>query len=276
MTRNRLKFDSPPVVETVLGVQFATLVGFSTAHAGWFWKEYLEKIGNSQHSWSRAVDAPRLEEQFERFGPEDVWGPPLTMKMLPPSQSNRTQIIRSDNERMLQIQDSRFILNWRKQTAAYPSFSTLLPEFRILLQAFEAFSNHAGFGVPSYNQWEIVYVNQFKKGEMWQSPRDWSKIFPALTLPSMPNRFHTIGDETMSADWRFSLPENRGRILLSPRQVRQAPAGEEVLNFTLVARGPVNSDQTWEQGFALAHDALDDIFTSITSTEAQERWKKRG
>ncbi|OLB29539.1 MAG: hypothetical protein DMG41_37135 [Acidobacteria bacterium] len=44
MTRIRPKFDAPPVVETVLSVQFSSLPGFATAHAGWFWKEYLEKL----------------------------------------------------------------------------------------------------------------------------------------------------------------------------------------------------------------------------------------
>jgi uncharacterized protein (TIGR04255 family) len=275
MAQDRPKYESPPVVETVLGVQFASLVGFSTAHAGWFWKEYLEKIGDSHLTWSRAVDAPRLEDHFERFGQEDVWGPAFNVKIALPSQSNRTQIFRSDEERMVQIQDSRLVLNWKKQTKAYPSFNSLLPEFRELLHAFEAFSNEAGFGAPNYNQWEIVYVNQFKKGDTWQCPRDWSKIFPAVTIPSVPDALLKNNDETMSADWRFSLPQNRGRVYISPRQTRVPPKNEEVLNFTLVARGPITAQQTWEQGFALAHDALNDTFTSITSIEAKERWKAK-
>ena len=72
MPRIRQKFQFPPVVETVLGVQFAGLPGYSTAHAGWFWKEYLEKLNESPNRiWSKAVDAMRLEDQFERFGADD-------------------------------------------------------------------------------------------------------------------------------------------------------------------------------------------------------------
>src|SRR6266404_5886030 len=130
MAQSRPKFEAPPVVETVLSLQFASLPGYSTAHAGWFWKEYLEKLAEgSSLRWSQAVDAPRLEDQLERCGADDKWVVVPQVKLLPPSQSQRTQIIRSDGERMIQVQDSRFVLNWKKQAGVYPSFEPLLHEF---------------------------------------------------------------------------------------------------------------------------------------------------
>lgn len=272
MVAVRPKFESPPVIETAIGVQFANLIGYSTAHAGWFWKDYLDKLGKN---WSRAFDAPRLEDQFERFGTEDLWKPQIELKVVSPSQSNRTQIIRFDDERMVQLQSTRLILNWRKHSAAYPTFNVLLPEFEILLHTFEAFTAEAQLGTLTYNQWEIVYVDQFRKGDMWESPRDWRGIFPGLSTTPLPDHLLLSADETMSGDWRFSLPENRGRMYLSLRQLRLAPAGEEVLNVTFVARGPVDSNQTWEKGLKLGHDILNDTFIGVTSNEAQERWKKK-
>lgn len=271
------KFDAPPVVETALSVQFANLPGYSTAHTGWFWKEYLEKLEEQpSRRWSQAVDAPRLEDQFERFGAEDIWVPQFAMKVLPPSQSQRTQIIRSNGERMIQVQDSRFILNWKKQAGAYPSFEPLLQEFGTMLHAFETFSVEAGFGTLRYNQWEIAYVDQLKKGDMWESARDWSKIFPGLSMPPVRvNQLLSTGDETMSADWRFSLADRRGRMYIALRQLRIPPSNEEVLNVTFVGRGPVTASQTWEQGFEIGHEALNETFLAITSPEAQERWKER-
>lgn len=276
MDRVRPKFDAPPVVETVLSAQFAPLPGYSTAHAGWFWKEYLEKLGEeSPLKWSRTVDAPRLEDQFERFGVEDMWGPQVQIRLQPPTQSNRTQMIRSDGERMIQIQDSRFILNWRKQSGAYPSFDPLLQEFRTLLHAFETFASEAGLGSLHYNQWEIDYVDQIRKGDMWESARDWSKIFPGLAMPRV-DQLVSSGDETMSADWRFSLADQRGRMYISLRQMRTPPSNEEVLNITFIGRGPVSASHDWESGFQLGHDALNETFLAITSPEAQTRWRKKG
>jgi uncharacterized protein (TIGR04255 family) len=274
MAKDRPKFDAPPVVETALSVQFASLPGYTTAHAGWFWKEYLEKLEeDSSRKWSQVAEAPRAEDQFERFGAEDIWGPPVSVKMFQSAQSQRVQLIRSDGDRMIQIQDSRFILNWRKKDSAYPTYDVLLPEFRTMLHAFESFVNEAGFGALKFNQWEIVYIDQIKKGEMWNSVRDWGKIFPGLAMPSV--HIKPTGDETMSADWRFSLEGQHGRLYISLRQIRLRPSNEEVLNITLLARGPVDGSRTWERGFEIGHEALTDVFLAITSPEAQEQWRKK-
>jgi len=139
MAQSRPKFKAPPVVETVLSIQFANLPGYSTAHAGWFWKVYLENPGGQPSlKWSQVVDAPRLEDEFERFGAEEKWVVPH-IKLLPPSQSQRTQIIRSDGERMAQVQDSRFILNWKKQAGVYPSFDPAVRQNQIRLKTIDFF-----------------------------------------------------------------------------------------------------------------------------------------
>lgn len=277
MADERPKFYAPPVVETALSVQFNGLPGYSTAHAGWFWKEYLAKLqGSPFGNWNQVVDAPRVEDQFERFGADDAWPAPFAMKLLPPSQSHRTQIIRSDREQLIQIQDSRFILNWKKQSGSYPKFRPLLEEFRILLHAFESFATDANFGTIQYNQWEIAYIDHLKKGEMWESARDWSKIFPGLSMPcARINHLLSAGDETVSADWRFSLAGQRGRMYISLRQLRISPSDQEVLSVTFVGRGPVTTSTTWEQGFEIAHEALNETFLAVTSPEAHERWNKR-
>lgn len=273
MAQSRPKFDAPPVVETALSVQFAKLPGYTTAHAGWFWKEYLEKLEDDPaRKWSQVAEAPRIEDQFERFGTEDVWQPPVALRMLQGIQPQRVQIIRADGERMVQMQDTRLILNWRKQVSAYPSYDVLLPEFRTVLHAYESFAAEAKFGALKLNQWEIVYVDQFRRGDLWDTVRDWSRIFPGLAMPS--GHIKPASDETMSADWRFSLSERQGRLYISLRQIKLQPSNEEVLNATLLARGPIGDSQTWERGFEIGHEALMDTFLTITSPEAQEAWRK--
>ena len=61
-----IKFDAPPVVETALSVQFNTLAGLTAAHAGWFWKEYVEKFGDGpSNDWKQATEAPRIPDLTE-------------------------------------------------------------------------------------------------------------------------------------------------------------------------------------------------------------------
>jgi uncharacterized protein (TIGR04255 family) len=266
-----IKFSNPPVVETALSVQFNPLTGFTAAHAGWFWKEYVEKLGDE---WKQAAEAVRLPEVSEKFGADEVWAPP-GLNVTDGVVSPRVQIIRGDGERMLQVQDNRFILNWRKRESAYPSYETLMPEFRSMLSAFESFCAEAGFGIPAYNLWEVVYVDQVKKGTMWDSARDLYRIFPALTSPSVSVRHAPpSGDETVNANWRFSLADRRGRLHVQLRQARLIPSSEEVIQLMTTARGPVNEIQSWEQGMNFGHEALRETFLAITSIEAQESWKK--
>lgn len=269
------KFSAPPVVETALSVQFNSLVGFTAAHAGWFWKEYVEKLGDGPpNDWKQIAEAPKIPEQSEKFGAEDVWAAP-SVQVKQGLFSPRIQLIRGDGERMLQVQDNRFILNWRKRASAYPSYETLMPEFRTLLAAFESFCSEAGFGTPVYNLWEIVYVDQVKKGTMWDSARSLNRLFPALTAPAVSVRHAPPSDdETVSADWRFSLADRRGRLYVQLRQARILPSNEEVIQLTTTARGPVNDTQSWEQGLNFGHDALRETFLAITSTTAQEFWRK--
>ena len=270
------EFESPPVVETALSVQFARLPGFTTAHSGWYWQSYLSKMSNVRGKWSEAkiVEAPRLEDVFERFGANDSWGR-MGFSLGPGGESQRIQIIAPDDERMVQVQDSRFVLNWRKRTGEYPRFSTLTPEFWAAFNTFSDFATVAKIGAIEANQWEMTYVNHIPKGDMWESPADWSKILPGVAFPATAGE-HPIG-ETLSADWRFSISKQSGRLYVGLRHARIAPNNDEILMVTLTARGPIDdaSGVTAKHGFDLGHDIIVRSFTAMTSPEAHKRWKRR-
>jgi uncharacterized protein (TIGR04255 family) len=167
-------------------------------------------------------------------------------------------------------------LNWKKESGAYPSFGPLLDEFRTLLQTFESFAHEAGFPPLTYNQWEVVYVDQLKKGELWDSARGWSKIFPGLSMPQLPDStLLSSRDENVSADWRFAISDQRGRMYVSLRQAKIPPTNEEVLNVTFLARGPANDYESNLRGLELGHEVLNETFLAITSPEAQAHWNRR-
>lgn len=275
MAKN-IKFGAPPVVETALSVQFNSLAGFTAAHAGWFWKEYVEKLGGEgpSNQWKQVVEAARIPELYERFGSEDIWMPP-SVQFRQGVMAPRVQIIRGDGERMLQVQDNRLIWNWQKRESAYPSFDTLLPEFRNMLNAFELFCLEAGFGKPTYNLWEVTYIDHVKKGTMWDSARNLNRVFPALTAPPVSIRHAPPSDdETINANWRFSLADRRGRLYVHVQQARILPSNEEIIQFTITARGPITVTQSWEEGLNFGHEAVSETFLAMTSAEAQELWRK--
>jgi uncharacterized protein (TIGR04255 family) len=270
------EYESPPVVETALSIQFARLQGFSTALAGWFWQSFLSKVSSVRGNWAEAriEEEPRLEDVFERFGANDMWGR-MGLKLSPPGEPQRTQIVSPGDERMVQVQDSRFVLNWRKRTGDYPRFSTLTPEFWSAFKAFEDFAKTAKMSAIEPNQWEMTYVNHIPKGDMWESPSDWRKILPSVSFPATAGA-DAIG-ETLSADWRFSLAKERARLYVSLRHAKTAPKNDEVLMLTLTARGPIDaaSGLNAQDGFELGHKVIVSTFTAMTSPEAHKRWKRR-
>lgn len=60
-------YENPPVVETILGMQFDRLPALKNAYLGVFWKTL------GQDEWPDVSDAPALEMQFERFTEAAQW-----------------------------------------------------------------------------------------------------------------------------------------------------------------------------------------------------------
>jgi uncharacterized protein (TIGR04255 family) len=267
MSTDLPKFSDPPVVESVIGVQFAPIAGYSSAVAGRFWGIHLGK------EWTKTTEAPRIPDQFERFENEALWTPPTVIfQQVPPGQSNRLQFTSANEDRMIQIQDSRFILNWRKQpNGAYPKYHTLFDEFMKLFQNFSSFVSEAGLGNIEPNAWELTYVNHIMRGDLWNSPLDFSKVVPGLKAVVAPG----CNFESMSADWRYTLSNQRGRLYASVRHIKVV-GNVEAMMIQLLTRGGVSVEEnkSLDEGIMLGHEATARYFTALTSLEAQARWGK--
>jgi uncharacterized protein (TIGR04255 family) len=258
------KFDNPPVVETVLSSQFGRLSKFRNAHAGVFWKS----LGNT---WPTVGDATRLEDTFERFGDERIWGAFSGVRVLTSMEAQRTQIIRSDETRMIQVQDSRFVYNWRKsQDGGYPSYETTHSEFGEVYGQFKQFVEMAELGKIEENQWEVTYINHLVKGGLWNSLEDCTLIFPWF---SFPDKY--LSPDFVFARWVMALPEQRGRLHVSMNFGRTSATGPEAIILELTARGIASPEFSLDSGFTLGHEVIVNSFAAMTSEMAQKQWKRR-
>jgi len=263
-------FDRPPVVETVLGVQFDALPGLTNAHLGVFWKQ----LGPD---WPNLSDAPPIPPQFERFGETERWTPGGLQLRLIRDVDRRIQIRNATNDRMIQIQNGRFHYNWLgHEGVEYPRYRKVRPEFDKHLDAFRAFLAAESLGQLRPNQWEVTYVNHIPRGSVWQEPRDWASLFPTLTVP--PTRLSsTMRLESISGEWHFEIEPRRGRLHVHLQHMRlQSPDGLEVLRLTLTARGPAGDGETvgvdLNQGLNLGRKAVVTAFRDLTSEAAHEYW----
>jgi uncharacterized protein (TIGR04255 family) len=261
------EFENPPVVETALGVQFAPTPGMTSGHFGWYWKSCLDE------SWTKTAEAPPLPDQFERFGEKRSWSLPVPQFKIVMENPIRLQIISESDDRVIQLQNSRFIYNWRKKEARYPRFDVLYPEFMEKLQGFRDFLRTAGLEDISPNQWEITYVNNIPKGELWNSKEDWHNVLPGLYLP--PRQLGLVRLEGITGEWHFEIVPQRGRVHVSGQHAKRVETGEEVLQFQLVARGPIEQEEPGRDlasGLRLGHRALVQTFVNLSSDAAHRHW----
>lgn len=265
-------FRKPPVIETIMGIQFDPITGFTNAHLGLFWA----RIGGSK-VWPHASDVPPIRPEFELFGEEQQWRPlnsfDLGITAVPTARIH----LRSENrDRLLQVQNGRLIYNWLGATdREYARYEPIRKEFDHYLGEFKQFL--AGERLPPIqpNQWEITYTNHLPKGTVWSDVADWQTVFKFHAVP--PVLVNQCRLESFGGRWVYEITPRRGRLHMELRHAKNE-AGQEVLLFNLTARGPIREGEgavaTCEAGLDLGHQVIVNSFTDLTSDSAREYWEE--
>ncbi len=272
MTSDSLpSFDRPPVIETVLGVQFDSIPKFTNAHLGAFWATFGD-------DWPYVADAPRLNRVDERFGAEQAWGRLVELK-LTQDPSSRIQIRNKDEDRMVQVQNGRIHYNWLgQQGGAYPRYREVRPAFDEIWERFKEFLRSQSLDEPRPNQWEVTYVNHMPKGTVWNDPSGWGKLLPGLAGP--PRSPDVVNLESFGGEWHFEIPPRRGRLHVKVYPGKQSVSdGSEILRMDLTARGPISDESekgvSLDTGLDLGHKAIVLTFIALTSDAAHDYWGLR-
>lgn len=270
----RLVFEHPPIVESVVGIQFSPLPELTSAHFGRFWSQ-LDPNGTT---WARTVDTSVIRDQFEVFN-DPLWnrvgGSGFEFKFGNAPQV-RCLIENAEADRMIQLQSTRLHLNWKKTATRKPQCSTLLSEFSDTFHQFKEYCavNHIGNVIP--NQWEITCVNSFSKGEYWETPEDWGKTLPGLFTTQFAVKGVELKMEQRRVDWSFEIVPKLGRLHVSASPGRWGDSANPTLLLELTCRGPVKND-TFDSvvaGLNLGHQVCLDAFLNMTNDALKKKWKE--
>ena len=259
-------YENPPVVETVLGVQFDRLPGFRNAHLGAFWKTL------DASEWPIVQDVPPLPPQFERFEEAARWAKGVRLQ-LTQDPTCRLQIKNKDGDRMIQVQNGRLHFNWLgKAGGDYPRHERVRNGFDAALQRFVEFVGQENVGEFRPNQWEVTYVNHIVKGTVWNTPDDWTFFQLAGRLPTIEN---LVQGDNFTGEWHFQIPNKRGRLHINWQLARKADAeevDEEFVRLSLTARGGAEDSQGIDNGLELGRASIVRSFQHFMSDEANEYW----
>jgi uncharacterized protein (TIGR04255 family) len=166
-------FDDPPVVETVLSVQFEPLPLVQTAHLGLLWDEYRPLFPKTE-------EGPALEPVIEQFPENPAARVGLRFRALESYPVPRIWFTNEMGNEMIQVQNDRFIKNWRKggERDQYPHYDqTIRPHFDRDFGTFLAFLEKNELGTPRVNQCEVTYVNHILAGQGWDRFGEVDKLF---------------------------------------------------------------------------------------------------
>lgn len=197
-------FDDPPVVETVLSVQFDPLPSVQAAHLGLLWNEY-------RSSFPKTEERPPLEPVIEQFPESLTTRVGLKLQALESMPIPRIWFTNEQEGEMIQVQNDRFIKNWRKPGDGYryPHYDeTVRPHFDRDFGIFVAFLENNRLGTPRVNQCEVTYVNHILAGDGWTGYGEIDRIF---TFWRPPEQSPPGAVEDVRLHSRFVIPGAAGR-----------------------------------------------------------------
>jgi uncharacterized protein (TIGR04255 family) len=263
-----VKYDNPPVVEVVCGVMFSG-TPVQTVHIGAYWDRVRAEF-------PKVEDAAPLSPVVE----ED--GQPVALfewSTLPPAR--RAWLYNADGSHLLQIQEDRFLFNWKHTLGAngYPSYKFVFAEFEKHLQAFVNFMRNECGRDLTYRQFEMTYVNHITK-ENGLTPGAESALLIDHVVQGGARFLPEVENFNFSKSYR--LPNGSGRLHIVAQTASRAPGNERMVRLDLVARGiPANFGETNDgdlarkKWFDVAHEWITHGFADVTSLDIQKNiWKR--
>ncbi|HTS47395.1 MAG TPA: TIGR04255 family protein [Bryobacteraceae bacterium] len=226
-------FRSPPVTEVYLSIQFEPIAGIDGTFLKGCCVEFADQfpqirfqqpLGHDLEVFSGQPSAPPAF-QFQFGGSPDI--------------NVRLALASRDGERLLQIQNDRFVHNWRKQDRGidYPRYESIRKGFESHTRAFLALIARAGLTDPIIDQCEISYINRIEASTERGGYAGAERVFSRLRVPDARDSLPALEDLGFRARYILADENQRpfGRLhtLVQPAMHNRTPD----FQFTLLARG---------------------------------------
>ncbi len=266
-------FEDPPVVEVALSVQFEKLTGLRSQHIGLLWSEY-------RHDYPEIEEQQPIDPIIETFPSFGQPTPKFRLEFQKIPGLPRIWFLNSQQSRLIQIQNDRFVYNWRKvrKEETYPHFHDVKECFIESYNKFNKFIDSYKIEGLLLNQCEVTYVNIIPTDGKVKSYSDLDKV---LTV------FHKEYSEDFPLDLEYAQITMRhiikdksdlaiGRLHISLDPV-VGPENETALLLKLIARGKPEEPDLGSalKFFDLGNEMIVTCFTSITTKSMHDVWRRK-
>jgi len=262
-------FDNPPVVETVLSLQFERLTALRAVHFGVFWQKVKERFPETE-------EQPALLPVFERFPEPMPPGGQIQFEAIQAPILPRVWLINDAGTEIIQIQNDRFIKNWRKsgQHDVYPHYEPVIkPAFERDLREFRLFLSEERLGELKVTQCEVTYVNHIVSGEGWDRFAEIQRIFRFWQQPPAPAPGNP---EDFGIRFRFPITNEEGRPIgrlhVEVQPAFRATDNRPMYVMNLTARGLYGVGLDF---FDIGRQWIVKSFEQLTTEEMHRIWRKK-
>lgn len=261
-------FENPPVIETVLGVQFAPLESFTIPCFGLYWQRIRGRYPVQETQ-------PALTRILEDFGTRLPVRPPLGIELVSQPEV-RCWFIDASSTELIQVQRDRFIRNWRKvgDGDIYPRYERLKPQFEHDWAVFCAFLREFELGSPEVNQCEVTYINHFEIGRELDAYGEAHKVIRLLSSEARSE--FLPGPEIVRINTTYMMADKKGRLHVELQPVIRRHDAREMLQLTLTARGRPASSRPKDvlEWFDMGHEWIVRGFTDLTTEAMHRLWRR--
>lgn len=265
------KYDNPPVIEVVCGVQFEPLEQFLVGHYGELWQSFRPE-------YDKCEETAPLVPVIEHFGNTAPADSPLPPQPFLP----RVWFVHKDGSGVVQVQRDRFLHNWRKAGGEYPHYGTVIELFKDRYSAYLRFLSDNKIGTVEPLQYEMTYINHMPQFEGWETLKDFSHVFPDFPWcaddPWKPERKRFLPNpDGRNLHLSFSFPDESGRLHVTIRNgVRRSDnCGILLLELTVRGIGTNKSVDAMGGWFDVAHEWIVRGFADLCGKEIQHRlWRR--
>jgi uncharacterized protein (TIGR04255 family) len=260
-------YRNPPIDEVAISVQFLPVEGFLDEHI----REYWHTV---RADYPLAQPMPRIEapvEPIDSSAPAPPMQIQLQMSGMIPTQG-RMWLINEADDFLVQVQNSRFIQNWRRRETAYPYFEAINDLFWLNYRKFEQFLRDADLPQPQVQQVEVTYIN-------------WISDMPMISFfkPAGVATISVFGEDRQPEDqnWTARYLIRSENELVERLYVQCLPAlrpqasAERGTHFALTFRAArlagIPDDEAAEL-IGTARTVIVNTFAELTTDAAQESW----
>ncbi len=258
-------YRNPPIDEVAISVQFPPIDDLSD--------DLIRKYWNTVRSdYPLAQPMPRLESPVESV---EAPTPPIELQVQMPGMvpaPGRLWLVSETDDFLVQVQNSRFIQNWRRREAEYPYFESINDRFRDNYRKFQQFLTDMGLPVPQVQQVEVTYIN-------WIPNDPVTSFFKPAKYATIVASGEDLEPEEQNWIGRYLISNEAGLVRRLYVQclpaIRPQPPAKRGTQFALTfraARLDGFPDSEVAELIGSARTVIVESFTELTTDNAQESW----